>query len=471
MIEFTGERFVPTEHGVIRQEHLHRYAWCLPLVEGKDVLDVASGEGYGSAMLASKARSVRGVDISHDAVTHAAERYAALGNLRYLQGSAAAIPLADDSVDVVVSFETIEHLLEQDEMMAEIRRVLRPDGILVMSSPNKEVYSDQAGYHNDYHVKELYLNEFQALLEKYFPAVELSGHRMAVCSTITPLSGAPEQQVFQALADTGERVEQRVAHMPDAVYFVAIAAADSQLIPELPASVLYAEGEDLYNHHHEVARWAQAQDAEITSLRGHVQREQAEVGVLNSQLQSHRQDVQALGNELEQQRQHSHSLDRRAAQAYADLAAESGRARKLEHAVVQLWETKSQLELELSELLGTARDDLKQRHLDIEHLLASVGRGPSAAWPEPPVGDRRREQELAEVIERYRSELASLQALTAAIVESNSWKLTRPVRFLSRVIRRDRAAVLSSLRASGLAQSRFLAPLVPYVKRFFVAWA
>ena len=60
MIEFTGERFVPTEHGVIRQEHLHRYAWCLSMVQGKDVLDVASGEGYGSAMLASRARSVRG---------------------------------------------------------------------------------------------------------------------------------------------------------------------------------------------------------------------------------------------------------------------------------------------------------------------------------------------------------------------------------------------------------------------------
>jgi len=84
MIEFTGERFVPTEHGVIRQEHLHRYAWCLPLVEGKDVLDVASGEGYGSAMMAGRARSVRGVDISIDAVTHASERYAGVSNLQYL---------------------------------------------------------------------------------------------------------------------------------------------------------------------------------------------------------------------------------------------------------------------------------------------------------------------------------------------------------------------------------------------------
>ncbi len=131
MIEFTGERFVPTEHGVIRQEHLHRYAWCLPLVEGKDVLDVASGEGYGSAMLASKARSVRGVDISHDAVNHAAERYAALGNLQYLQGSAAAIPLADDSVDTIVLTYTLCTIPDPGAALAQMRRVLKPEGRLL----------------------------------------------------------------------------------------------------------------------------------------------------------------------------------------------------------------------------------------------------------------------------------------------------------------------------------------------------
>ncbi|MEN5220832.1 glycosyltransferase [Stenotrophomonas sp. TWI602] len=496
MIEFTGERFVPTEHGVIRQEHLHRYAWCLPLVEGKDVLDVASGEGYGSAMLASKARSVRGVDISHDAVNHAAERYAALGNLQYLQGSAAAIPLADDSVDVVVSFETIEHLLEQDEMMAEIRRVLRPDGILVMSSPNKEVYSDQAGYHNDYHVKELYLNEFQALLEKYFPAVELSGHRMAVCSTITPLDGAPEQQVFQALADTGERVEQRVAHMPAAVYFVAIAAADRGLIPVLPASVLYAEGEDLYNHHHEVARWAKAQDAEIASLRGHVQREQAEVGSLHGNLsqqqnaleklagefEQQRQTVESLAGELEHQRQlmnsrgielqqkqhHAEVLERNLAHAQNVLSVERDHARRLEGAIAALWEAKIQLEVDLSNLLGSARDDLHKHHLDIGLLMASAGGVSSESPAADLAADRRREQELADVVQRYRGELSSLQAFTSTLLQSKSWKVTRPLRFLSRVVRGDSDAVLNSLRATGLARHRLLAPLVPTIKRFLM---
>lgn len=298
MIEFTGERFVPTEQGVIRQEHLHRYAWCLPLAEGKDVLDVASGEGYGSAMLAGRARSVVGVDISHEAVAHASSQYRGIGNLQYIQGSAASIPLADDSVDVVVSFETIEHLNEQEEMMAEIRRVLRPDGIMVMSSPNKEVYSDQAGYHNDFHVKELYLSEFTALVARHFPAWRMSSHRMAVCSTITPSGKHSSQISYQALTDTGREVEERVADIPDAVYFVVVAAENDALLPAMPASILYAESEDLFAHHREVARWAQAQDAEIGSLREHVRREQAEVARLHGELNNERGGLSALQNAL-----------------------------------------------------------------------------------------------------------------------------------------------------------------------------
>ncbi|NIJ67752.1 glycosyltransferase [Xanthomonas sp. 60] len=298
MINFTGERFVPTEHGVIRQEHMHRYACCLPLVEGKAVLDIASGEGYGSAMLAARAKSVVGVDISNEAVKHAAVRYASISNLDYVQGSAAAIPLASDSVDVVVSFETIEHLRGQEEMLSEIRRVLRPDGVLVMSSPNKEVYSDRAGYHNEYHVKELYLTEFTDLISRHFPAWQMSGHRMSVCSTIVPLDVAGLTGAYEALTDTGETIENRVASMPDAVYFVVVAAARKELLPTLAPSILYAESEDLFEHHRKVAKWAQAQDEDIASLRSHVAREQAEVNRLHEHLGASNERISELQQRL-----------------------------------------------------------------------------------------------------------------------------------------------------------------------------
>lgn len=158
-------------------------------MRGKDVLDIACGEGYGSALMSADARRVFGVDISEAAIRHAREKYLSITNLQFRAGSATQIPLDDASVDVVVSFETIEHLLEQREMLAEIRRVLRADGILVISSPNKKVYSDDRGYANEYHVKELYFSEFNALLLEQFAHVKYFGQRLATSSLIVPLQG------------------------------------------------------------------------------------------------------------------------------------------------------------------------------------------------------------------------------------------------------------------------------------------
>lgn len=119
-MKFTGERFVPEVHGSIQLEHLHRYILACKAVAGKSVLDIASGEGYGSAMLARTALKVTGVDISQEAVSHAQARYQ-IENLDFCLGSCSAIPLEDASVDVVVSFETIEHHDEHEAMMREIK--------------------------------------------------------------------------------------------------------------------------------------------------------------------------------------------------------------------------------------------------------------------------------------------------------------------------------------------------------------
>jgi 2-polyprenyl-3-methyl-5-hydroxy-6-metoxy-1,4-benzoquinol methylase len=130
-LAYTGERYHPDRLGEIRQEHIHRYAWVLNMVAGLDVVDVACGEGFGSAMLAERAKSVTGVDISDAAVKHATSSYPAQ-NLSFICADAAELPLQDQSADVVVSFETIEHVADQARMLAEIRRILRPDGFLVM---------------------------------------------------------------------------------------------------------------------------------------------------------------------------------------------------------------------------------------------------------------------------------------------------------------------------------------------------
>lgn len=267
-MEFTGERYVPTETGEIRHEHLHRYAWCARLIGGKDVLDIACGEGYGSVMLAAHARSVVGVDIDQATIEHAKNMYAGRGNLRFERGDAAEIPLDDASVDVVVSFETIEHHDRHREMIAEIRRVLRPDGILVLSSPNRDVYSKLSGQYNEFHVKELDFTELDELLREQFDDIVYFGQRLAVGSNIFALEKHLAGKVVDGYTDTGVEVERRSASLLDPVYFVAVAGAlDKNLKQSLHASVLYSEAEDLYLHHHEVAAWAKSLDAELVRAR------------------------------------------------------------------------------------------------------------------------------------------------------------------------------------------------------------
>src|SRR5881628_3779432 len=107
-MDFTGERYVPSVEGQIKYEHLHRYALSLAYVTGKSVLDIASGEGYGAALLASRADAVTGVDIDPLSVEHAKRTYCD-ARLKFIVGSCEHIPLPDASVDVVTSFETIEH--------------------------------------------------------------------------------------------------------------------------------------------------------------------------------------------------------------------------------------------------------------------------------------------------------------------------------------------------------------------------
>src|SRR5574337_188619 len=268
-MKFTGERYVPSEGGDIRHEHMHRYAWCAPLAPGKDVLDIACGEGYGSALLAQYARSVTGVDIADEAIQHAMRAYSGHKGLHFKRGDAARIPLENGSVDLVVSFETIEHHDRHQEMIDEIRRVLRPDGLLVMSSPNRVVYSEQAGYHNEFHVKELDFSEFDALLKSQFDEVCYFGQRLAVGSSIFTLQGDPPSEMLVPFTDTGSDIVRRAASLADPIYYIAVAGTIDRAVRKmLHPSVLFSEAEDLYTHHREVAKWARSLDAEIDEVRG-----------------------------------------------------------------------------------------------------------------------------------------------------------------------------------------------------------
>jgi 2-polyprenyl-3-methyl-5-hydroxy-6-metoxy-1,4-benzoquinol methylase len=169
------ERIVPdeTEQGVVAL-HLVRYAFAAPYCAGKRVLDAGCGVGYGSSFLAESAQHVTGVDIDPESIAYAKERYAA-ENIEFRVGDLRELALDAASFDAVVSFEVIEHLREQEAFVDELARVLRPDGVLVLSTPNAPETNDAPD--NPFHLRELSREDFEALLRARFEGVELFGQR------------------------------------------------------------------------------------------------------------------------------------------------------------------------------------------------------------------------------------------------------------------------------------------------------
>ncbi len=233
-LNFTGERFTPEVRGAIGYEHWHRYCAVAQCTRGKRVLDAACGEGYGSALLARDALTVTGVDVAASAIEHARSRYAA-PNLRFVAGSVTALPLADASIDLVVSFETIEHLAAQREMLAEFRRVLVPDGVLIISSPNRPVYSAQEGPENHFHVRELDRAELRALLAVDFPVQSWHAQRVLAHSVLWA-EGSGQGPIDYALPDGAQR------EPAPPMYFLVVCGARETTLPALPALSLFDDG-------------------------------------------------------------------------------------------------------------------------------------------------------------------------------------------------------------------------------------
>jgi len=243
-LTFTGERFLPEVRGAIWYEHWHRYAVAAPLAAGKRVLDAASGEGYGSFLLARDAASVVGVDVSAVAVAHAQQRYTR-PNLRFVAASVVALPLPDASVDLIVSFETIEHLEAQAPMLAEFRRVLAPDGVLVISSPNRPVYNESGDIDNHYHVRELDRDELVALLTPVFPAQAWYAQRVIAQSALWADGAEPGPNAFVTLVEDAALTVRAPA---PPMYFVVVAAAAGVPLPALPALSLFDDGQQALWH-------------------------------------------------------------------------------------------------------------------------------------------------------------------------------------------------------------------------------
>ena len=261
-LPFTGERFTPECVREIWYEHWARYAFVRPFVRGQRVLDAACGEGYGSALLAAEAGSVLGVDIDEAAIAHARARYGARPNLAFERGDATALALGTASFDAVVSFETLEHVAAQEALIAGFARILRDDGVLFVSSPDKRTYSDLAGFRNEFHVRELYREELLALLAPHFPHVRLFGQKLLFQSAIWALDAPLDTAA--TVTTTAQQPAPGLGYDP--MYFIAV-CSKRPLDLALPGLALFGDREEsVYQHYNGEVRKNMAAGARIAEL-------------------------------------------------------------------------------------------------------------------------------------------------------------------------------------------------------------
>lgn len=210
--EGTAERYVPglMRGELIEAEHLARYHWAAPLAKGKRVLDAGCGTAYGSVLLhEAGADSVIGVDIAESVLDAVRPEMPAGVSLE--AGNLLELPLGDDSVDLVVCFETLEHFSEPDRVLDQLARVLAPDGALAVSSPNRDLSLGQ----NPYHYHEYTVSELRAALSSRFTHVALGDQRSFCGSLIAPV-GSEARRIVNADGNAPESAHYLIGLASDA---------------------------------------------------------------------------------------------------------------------------------------------------------------------------------------------------------------------------------------------------------------
>lgn len=242
-MKFTGERFIPqnNEDAEIYIEHYHRYLAVKSFVKDKIVLDAACGAGYGSFILSSEAQRVIGIDISEEAVLYAQGQYKK-DNLTYLVNSIEKIDVEDHSIDIIVSFETIEHVNEdlQHKFLKEIKRVLKKDGVLIMSTPDRDIYSQLVHYNNEYHVKEFSKIEYKQFLSPYFKYTQFYTQGFKVTSVI---SNENQETSLKNIYEAGVEDDYSI----DEKYLIAICSENEEVVKGIDFNSIVIESGKKYN--------------------------------------------------------------------------------------------------------------------------------------------------------------------------------------------------------------------------------
>ena len=447
-LAWTGERLTTETGGQVEIEHLHRYFFARSLCRGLDVLDVASGEGYGAALLAQVARSVVGVEIAEDTVEYARAAYGAPG-LTFLHGDARRIPCPDNSFDAVVSFETLEHFYEHGEFMAEVRRVLRPGGLLVISSPERDVYSPAGGTPNPYHVHELTHAEFGTLLRANFGHVSMYAQRPLLGSALVAEELPAEAAPLLTFEKRDAQHFEASVGLPRPIYLLAV-ASDQPFVPRIGSLYVETSGvEALFAAPAAARQEIRSLTERLTEQGGYAQRVQEELN---------KRDAQLAGQVAEAQDWHRQLVQRNEEQAL--LGAEvASLTERLLRAEARVQDETASLNERLAQREAEARSleqQLERRHADYDGLVQAHGtllrqRAERYARHEAAyraelerqaersaardAGLRAKLAEAEAKAARWHAEAMAQQARAEgaedhlrAVLSSSSWRLTGPVR-------------------------------------------
>ena len=404
-------------------------------------------------MLGTVARSVVGVDIALDTVAHATAHYARR-NVTFRAGDCAAIPLDDASVDVVVSFETIEHHAHHEEMLREIRRVLRPGGLMILSSPERFEYSERPGTNNPFHVRELYRQEFVDLVARHFPHSDLYHQKILFGSAILaeriatpttslhtdepfdePASGLPRPVYLIAVASDGALptlstgvFEQPLAESSEWAFWIDTVADRDRMIHKLDASATVAEqraaalGEQLRTAQDERLKVnEQLLDAHDRLIRANEQRltAQEEIAASREQLIASQRDVATNEGHLSDARREVATTQARLLEAQALIATSHGQ-------LAEAHERQRQHETEFRELqrrCGDSDEGSERDRLALQALEQQL---------------RAANEQVADARQQARQIEHSLhleQEARRAVYASTSWRITSPLRTAKDLLR------------------------------------
>jgi len=443
-MEFTGERYIPeVESPEISYEHWHRYLFAGQFVKGKVVLDVACGEGYGSYFLSTTAKKVTGVDVSQETISYAASKYVK-DNLEFKTGLVSSIPTKEDSMfDVIVSFETIEHISGSDQVafLAEVKRLLKPNGVFVVSTPNKLIYSDLPKYKNEFHIKEFYIPEFKELLDTRFQHVDLLGQKIEVGSYMAGLDNK-RRTLTEYRINFSEKGFHPTNEPRDILYLIAVcsdkplAKVSASFSVDISESMIRIRDRQISELKNQVAKREQSfqtltgqlaeRDQTIKTLTTQVAEKEQEVQTLIAQVAERDQNVQALKNQVAEREQKVQALTNQVAEREQKVQALTNQVAEREQKVQALTNQVAERDQKVQSLAA----QVTEKYQALQSLTAQVA---------------ERDQKVQSLATQVTEKDQALQSLTAQMAElekevlhyamSKSWRFTRPFRKIVRIMR------------------------------------